>query len=113
MCDNNDFPQCDCDLHTNPIYTYAHRVGNTVTGACIIGGTVVRNSNWPATYVTTFHVDNYFAQLFASISLLLGANGATVRAWVTHAFLFVETWLVHLGAHCIHTFTLDISCGTH
>jgi hypothetical protein len=48
MCDNTNFPQCDCDLHTNPIYTYAHQVGNSVTGACIIGGTVLRNSNWPA-----------------------------------------------------------------
>jgi hypothetical protein len=47
MCTNPNFPQCDCNLHANPIYTYDHRSGG---GAAIIGGTVVRNPNWPDVY---------------------------------------------------------------
>lgn len=46
-CGNPDYPQCDCDKHDDPIWTYEHKDCN---GAAVIGGTVPRNKAWPKEY---------------------------------------------------------------
>jgi len=40
-CDSNDSPQCDCNKHDDPLYTYKHNGDN----ACVVGGFVYRTQD--------------------------------------------------------------------
>lgn len=63
-CNNVNFPDCSCDKHDDPIYTYDHSQypeegeEGTYRKGAIIGGVVLRNSAWPAQYYGAyFHAD--------------------------------------------------------
>lgn len=57
-CDDIDFPLCDCRLHDDPLWTYAHNG----QGASVTGGVVYRGAQFPTPYVGAYFYGDYVRQ---------------------------------------------------
>ena len=75
---DQDFPQCSCSKHANPLYAYPH--GKTFGGkggASITGGVVYRGKMFPPQYVGKYFYGDYVKREIFSVTLPEGDGAAT------------------------------------
>ncbi len=69
-CNNNDFPDCSCGKHDDPVFTWPHAGEAT----CLIGGFVYRGSMFPSRYQGAYFYGDY-VKGFVKF-LLLNSDGS-------------------------------------